>query len=77
MCLCLLKFLLLFQSEEYRQDISLEEELLVPLIVLKISREQALIQNKDRESREDFPTKSHKNSSSYAQSHWEIGIFQI
>ena len=69
MFLCLLKFLLLFQSEEYRQDISLEEELLVSLIVLKISREQTLIQNKGRESREDFPTKSHKNSSSYAQLH--------
>ena len=49
-----------FSSEEYRRDISLEEcsaasvELLVPL---KILWEQALIQNKGRETRIDFPTK--------------------
>ena len=52
-----------FQSEEYRRNISLDRcstasiELFVPLIVLKISQEQALIKNKDRETRKYFPTK--------------------
>ena len=52
-----------FPSAEYCGEISLEEcsaasvKLLVPLIVLKISWEQALIQNKGREARKDFPTK--------------------
>ena len=62
-CLGSLKLPLFFPSEEYRQDISLDEcsvasvELLVPLIVFKISREQALIQNKGRETSKDFSTK--------------------
>ena len=48
-----------FPSEEYRRDISLDEcatptiKLLVPLIVLKISWEQTLIQNKGSETRKD------------------------
>ena len=52
-----------FRSEEYHRDISLDEcstasmELLIPLIVLKISWEQALIRNKGSETRKDFLTK--------------------
>ena len=63
MCLDSLKFLLFFPSEGYRGDISLNEcsavsvELLVPLIVLKISWEQVLTQNTGRQIRKDFPTK--------------------
>ena len=63
MCLSSLKLSLVFPSEEYRRDISLDEcsaasmELLVSLIVLKISWEQVLIQGKGRETRRNFPTK--------------------
>ena len=62
-CFGALKFPLFFPSEEQRRDISLDKcsatsvELLVPLIVLKISWEQVLIQNKGRETRKDFSTK--------------------
>ena len=83
-CLGSLKIRLFFPSEEYRRDISLGEcsavsvELLVPLMVLKISWEQALIQNKGRETQRDFPTKQISQTSFlHAQWHWEIGIFQI
>ena len=64
MCHCSLKFpVMFFPLEEYRRDMSLDEwsmvsvELLVPLIVLKISWGQVLIQNKDRETHKDFSNK--------------------
>ena len=69
-CLCLLKFpLTSFPSEEYRQDILVDErlivsiELLVPSIDFKISWEQALIQSKSIETRKDSqPCESRKFS---------------
>ena len=71
-------FLIKKISSIYRQDISLHEcssasvELLVPLRVLKISLEKALIQNKP------FPIKQKSQMAwTHAQWHWEIGIFQI
>ena len=68
MCLDSLKIpLIFFPSAEYCGEISLEEcsaasvELLVPLIVLKISWEQALIQIKvEKLVKISRPSKSHK-----------------